>query len=102
MTDKLKKSTSSTPSTEKTQGLTLESKLARAVIERVVLDLTSQDDRERGDAAKFFLSGDYVYYCNESGIDPDWLRSNSTGLLSLNGVQRKRAAKDLIEQIKNT
>ena len=102
MTDKLKKSTSSTPSTEKTQGLTLESKLARAVIERVVLDLTRQDDRERGDAAKFFLSGDYVYYCNESGIDPDGLRSNSTGLLSLNGVQRKRAAKDLIEQIKNT
>ena len=102
MTDRSKKSTSTTPSTETTQGLTLESKLARAVIERVVLDLTSQDDRERGDAAKFFLSGDYVHYCNESGIDPDWLRANSTGLLSLNGVQRKRAAKDLIEQIKNT
>ncbi len=102
MTDKLQKGKSSTPSTETTQGLTLESKLARAVIERVVLDLTSQDDRERGDAAKFFLSGDYVHYCNESGIAPDWLRSNSTGLLSLKGVQRKRAAKDLIEQIKNT
>ena len=102
MTDKLKKSTSSTPSTETTQGPTLESKLARAVIERVVLDLTSQDDRERGDAAKFFLSGDYVHYCKESGTDPDWLRSKSTGLLSLKGVQRKRAAKDLIEQIKNT
>ena len=72
------------------------------MIERVVLDLTSQDDRERGDAAKFFLSGDYVHYCKESGTDPDWLRSKSTGLLSLKGVQRKRAAKDLIEQIKNT
>ena len=102
MTDRSKKSTSTTHSTEKTQGLTLESKLARAVIERVVLDLTSQEDRERNDAARFFVSGDHVSYCANAGVDPEWLRLESTRLLNYTGVQRKRAAKDLVEKIKNT
>ena len=102
MTDRSKKSTSTTPSTETTQDLTLESKLARAVIERVVLDFTSEDDRERNDAAKFFVSGDHVPYCADAGIEPEWLRLESAWLLNFTGVQRKRAAKDLVEQIKNT
>ena len=102
MTDRSKKSTSTTHSTETTQGLTLESKLARAVIERVVLDLPSQEDRERNDAARFFVSGAHVSYCANAGVDPEWLRLESTRLLNYTGVQRKRAAKDLVEKIKNT
>ena len=75
--------------------------IARAVIEGVIKDLTSEEDRERSDAARFFLSGDHVGHCAHAEIDHEWLRRKSTELLNLEGVQRKRAAKDLIEEIRN-
>ena len=74
--------------------------IARAVIEGVIKDLTSEEDRERSDAARFFLSGDHIGHCAHAEIDHEWLRRKSTELLNLEGVQRKRAAKDLIEEIK--
>tara|TARA_R100001132_G_C3224229_1_gene61536 strand:+ start:163 stop:381 length:219 start_codon:yes stop_codon:yes gene_type:complete len=70
------------------------------VIEGVIKDLTSEESRERSDAARFFLSGDHIGHCAHAGIDHEWLRRKSTELLNLEGVQRKRAAKDLIEEIK--
>jgi hypothetical protein len=78
----------------------LQSPIARAVIEGVIKDLTSEESRERSDAARFFLSGDHIGHCAHAGIDHEWLRRKSTELLNLEGVQRKRAAKDLIEEIK--
>ena len=75
--------------------------IARAVIEGVIKDLTSEEDRERSDAARFFLSGDHIGHCAHAEIDHEWLRRKSTELLNLEGVQRKRAAKDLIEEIRN-
>ena len=78
----------------------MQSPIARAVIEGVIKDLTSEESRERSDAARFFLSGDHIGHCAHAGIDHEWLRRKSTELLNLEGVQRKRAAKDLIEEIK--
>ena len=75
--------------------------IARAVIEGVIKDLTSEEYRERSDAARFFLSGDHIGHCAHAEIDHEWLRRKSTELLNLEGVQRKRAAKDLIEEIRN-
>jgi len=98
--DKSEKSTSSTDSTKKTRGRTLQSPIARAVIEGVIKDLTSEETRERSDAASFFLSGDHIGHCAHAEIDHEWLRRKSSELLNLEGVQRKRAAKDLIEEIK--
>tara|TARA_R100000656_G_scaffold116402_1_gene89530 strand:- start:254 stop:472 length:219 start_codon:yes stop_codon:yes gene_type:complete len=71
------------------------------VIEGVIKDLTSEEYRERSDAARFFLSGDHIGHCAHAEIDHEWLRRKSTELLNLEGVQRKRAAKDLIEEIRN-
>ena len=76
--------------------------IARAVIEGVIKDLTSEEYRERSDAARFFLSGDHIGHCAHAEIDHEWLRRKSTELLNLEGVQRKRAAKDLIEDIRRT
>ena len=101
-TDKSEKSTSSTDSTKKTHGQTLQSPIARAVIEGVLKGLTNEDPRERSDASRFFLSGDHIGHCAHAGIDHEWLRRKSTELLNLEGVQRKRAAKDLIEDIRRT
>ena len=78
----------------------MQSPIARAVIEGVIKDLTSEETRERSDAARFFLSGDHIGHCAHAEIDHEWLRRKSTELLNLEGVQRKRAAKDLIEEIK--
>ena len=75
--------------------------IARAVIEGVVRDLASEEAKERSDASRFFLSGDYIGHCAHAEIDHEWLRRKSTELLNLEGVQRKRAAKDLIEEIRN-
>jgi hypothetical protein len=78
----------------------LRSPIAKAVIEGVVRDLASEEAKERSDASHFFLSGDYVGHCAQAGIDPEWLRRKSVELLSLGGVQRKRAAADLVEEMK--
>ena len=99
-TDKSGKNTSSTDSTKKTRGQTLQSPIAKAVIEGVIKDLTSEEDKDRSDASRFFLSGDYVGHCAHAEIDHEWLRRKSSELLNLEGVQRKRAAKDLIEEIR--
>jgi len=78
----------------------LRSPIARAVIEGVVRDLASEEDEDRSDASRFFLSGDYIGHCAHAEIDHKWLRRKSAVLLNLKGVQRKRAAKDLIEEIR--
>lgn len=78
----------------------MQSPIAKAVIEGVVRDLASEEAKERSDASHFFLSGDYVGHCAHAEVDHEWLRRKSSELLSLEGVQRKRAAKDLIEEIK--
>ena len=71
------------------------------MITRVIKDLTSEIEKERSDASMFFLSGDHVGHCANANIDHEWLRRKSTALLNLEGVQRKRAANDLVDEIKN-
>ena len=66
----------------------------------MVRDLASEEAKERSDASRFFLSGDYIGHCAHAEIDHEWLRRKSSELLNLKGVQRKRAVKDLIEGIK--
>ena len=78
----------------------MQSPIARAVIEGVIRDLAREEPRGRSDAAQFFLSGDYVGHCAQAGIDSEWLQRKSVELLSLEGVQRKRAAKDVVEEMK--
>jgi len=101
MTDRSARNTSSTGLIRKIHAHSFQSLLARAILNQAVNDLCSLDEKERSDAASFFLTENFKTRCREGGVNAEKLSNRCSYLMHLEGVQRKRATKDLIEELRD-
>jgi len=89
-----------TQSTKPTQELKFRSVLALALIKSAINDMMKDEDTLRGKGARFFLGGNYIDQCERAGLDAAWLRTQAAQLAGMKGKYRKKAGKNLIEEMK--
>ena len=78
----------------------MRSLIAMGLIKSAIMDLTSDKETIRGDAARFFLGSDYIKQCVRAGLDTEWLRKQAAQLAGMRGKYRKEAGHNLVTEMK--
>lgn len=103
MTDKLKKSTSSTDSTEKTlEALYISGKLddvLRKIVRLALCDLLSANKDIRGDAHRYLLSKQFKEDCDQVKLPYNDILKTVSVSIDLKKAQQKAIIKKLLQQL---